>query len=66
MPDVYEFMHAYYIASDKTDLDEAWADAQSLAVQALRRQMRSIEARIDQVFCATRAEYERVSSMGGV
>jgi len=47
-----ERLHAFYVASNETDLDAAWADGQRRAIHAL-------QSRIDRINRLTRADYER-------
>ncbi|ODT97431.1 MAG: hypothetical protein ABS82_00300 [Rhodanobacter sp. SCN 67-45] len=47
-----EHLHRFYVASNESDLDAAWADGQ-------RRAIRALQSRIDRIQRLTRADYER-------
>jgi hypothetical protein len=47
-----ERLHAFYVASNESDLDAAWADGQ-------RRATHTLQMRIDRINRLTRADYER-------
>ena len=46
-----ESLHSFYVASNKTDLDEAWEEAKHNAIRAL-------QFRIERIYRLTRADYE--------